>query len=242
MIHRGEFNIISWGVSSHKEVKQQLERMRTRVKKALIRGVIGEAKRRLESLKTKSYSVIDWLLTEDFSDFDTSNQLNSYLEKLHTEKDKLLRLYERALEPYPEEIKKKLEQIEQKAKLGKIRDRVYISPYVKEKLNNSDKMPLIRYLQSKVRAQQLLHHGLSGILMVREYILDNITHLYHRLKTKFRMEERANRDLESQIKHLRKQIRKDGKILSTLVKMKKEEEKDTYLFNDEDGNWREEKF
>ncbi|NIQ06286.1 MAG: hypothetical protein GWO20_11355 [Candidatus Korarchaeota archaeon] len=230
-------------LSSYEQVKGKLEGKKKRTKNVLLKGVIGKEKWSLERLKTDAFSALDRLLTTDFSQFPTLNALFLFLEECNQDVKTLRQRYEDSLQPYHSNVKEKVKKLENEARIDSLRGRIYFPQSLKTKLEEFDKMPLIHYLQSKLRAQHLFYLGLSGILLVRQYVLQASKQVSYKAREKYKNELQENHHLQVVLRQLRHQMTKDEKLVSTMVKLEKQEEEDTYTFKrKEKDDWEEREF
>lgn len=222
-------------------VKRELKRKRKHAKRIRIRGVIGRQRRTLERLKTNTYSLLDRYVVEKLTQYTNMEKILPLLARTKDDEKKIKELYKNALEPYPKKVKEKFKEIKDKTKISRIKGRLYVSPKIKDYVQKSERMPLIQYLQGKLRAQQFLHFGLSGLYLVRKYCLSTLRTKPHIRNRKIRKELKKNEDLKKEIENLQRRIKRDKHILFRLVKAEKEEEETTFTIKDEE-EWREEEF
>lgn len=222
------------------KVKRKLKGKRKKVKRLPIRGAIGRQKRTLERLKTRSFSLLDRYLEKDLSELSHDERIVLLLTDIEEDKRKLKDLYKRALGPYPKEAKEKLEKLKEST-TSQIKGRTYFSPSIKTKVPKSDRMPLIQYLQGKVRAEQFLYFGLSGLYLVQEYVLSSIPSGTKNKGKKVRNAMKENEKLKREIKELLRRIKLEKLILLSLVKAEKKGEETTFTMK-EDEEWKEEEF
>lgn len=241
MIKRIVQNFFTGARLTIEKVKRELKQKRKHTKRVRIRGVIGKQKRRLERLKTNTYSLLDRYVEEDLTQYTNMEKTLPLLARTKEGVKKVKDLYKRALEPYPKGIKGKFEALKDKTKISRIKGRLYISPKIKNDVPKSERMPLIQYLQGKLRAQQFLYLGLSGLYLVRKYCLNSLTTSHHIRNGKIRRARRKNETLRRKIENLQRQIKRDKHILLRLVEAEKKDEEATFTIK-EDEEWREEEF
>lgn len=228
--------------ASHKsleEIKAKLEEKKERIRNLRIRGFIGKQKWSLERLKSFSFSLLDRLLTEDL-EFNNIKDVLLFLEDIEKERKELEKIYTHSQKPYPKRVKNQLKGIKAETRISQTRGSVYLSSKARTKLNEIRRMPLIQYLQSKIRAQQLLFYALSGLLLVRRYLVGVIHTRYHKRDRRFMRGLKENEKIETRVRELKHQLIKEKQILAVLVKMEKKSENDTFTIKEDE--WREEEF
>lgn len=222
------------------KVKKRLEEKRKKVKHLPLRGVIGKQKRTLECLKTTVYSLLDRYLNRDLPEASHEKGIVLLLTDIAEDKRKLKDRYKRALGPYPKEMKDKLERVKERI-TSQIKGRLYFSPSSKTEVPKSDRMPLIRYLQGKARAEQLLYFGFSGLYLIKEYVLSSIHSGTKNKGKKVRKAMKEKKKLKKELKELLQKIKLEKHILLSLVKAEKREEETTFTMKEDDA-WKEEEF
>lgn len=225
------------------EVERRLEQKKERMKKVPIKGVIGKEKWTLERLKTKAYSLLDRLVTENFSTFEHIDEVFLFLEELKTDRESLETMYDKCKTPYPKKLRKRVRTLKRKVRMSRMSGNISFPKKLESELQEEDLMSLIRYLQSKLIAQQLLYQGISGIYLVRKFLLESTQNVRYKAKGRFKGEMKETKEIQTRLKQLQFQLKKEKQILSHLIQMEKAAEKDTFTIKrSEEEEWDEEEF
>lgn len=235
-IWRRSYKVSHKVYSSSKEVRKRLRAKKKRVKRILLKGVTGKEKWTIERLKTITYDILDRLLVEDYSNFDHMDAALLFLNDLDRERKKLGKLYKGSQKPYSKKIREQLKSLKSKAKMNQVKGNLYLPSKVRTKLENDNIMPLIRYLENKLRARHFLYYGISGIYLVRKFVLaTNHSHSLWMGK-KMQKAEKENEKYKERLQVLRYRISREEQLLARLIKVEKQREKDTFSIKREGEN------
>lgn len=225
---------------STQRITGRLKEKRKQVKRTPIRGVLGEEKWALERLKAKAFSLLDRLITTDFSSFEHIDAAFFFLEAFRTEKEDFELAYKQALKPYPKKVKRQVEHLLTETKTSQIENYVYLPSELESQLRRTRRMPLVHYLQTRVIAHRLLYYGLSGLFLVRKYVLGSLSP--RKIDNRIRREQKENKVLKVRLKELHQKMSREKQVLAKLVKIEKHSEDDTFSIKKQGSNWEEEDF